>query len=96
VSSETLVEKEVSKRCNILFLFLLFALIKPYWKVFPSVDKLTHGHLRFLVFHGGSGSSKDEIREAVDNGVVKMNVDTDTQVGHYIEQVMTRKADSYS
>jgi len=33
----------------------------------------------FLVFHGGSGSTKDEIREAVVNGVVKMNVDTDTQ-----------------
>ncbi|CAD6588343.1 MAG: Fructose-bisphosphate aldolase 1 [Tremellales sp. Tagirdzhanova-0007] len=27
----------------------------------------------FLVFHGGSGSSKDEIREAVTNGVIKMN-----------------------
>jgi fructose-bisphosphate aldolase class II len=32
-----------------------------------------------LVFHGGSGSSLDEIREAVTYGVVKMNVDTDTQ-----------------
>jgi fructose-bisphosphate aldolase class II len=32
-----------------------------------------------LVFHGGSGSSLDEIRTAVDYGVVKMNVDTDTQ-----------------
>jgi fructose-bisphosphate aldolase, class II len=32
-----------------------------------------------LVFHGGSGSSLDEIHEALDHGVVKMNVDTDTQ-----------------
>jgi fructose-bisphosphate aldolase class II len=32
-----------------------------------------------LVFHGGSGSSLDEIRETLDYGVVKMNVDTDTQ-----------------
>jgi fructose-bisphosphate aldolase, class II len=32
-----------------------------------------------LVFHGGSGSSLEEIRTAVDYGVVKMNVDTDTQ-----------------
>jgi fructose-bisphosphate aldolase, class II len=32
-----------------------------------------------LVFHGGSGSLLDEIREAVSYGVVKMNVDTDTQ-----------------
>ncbi|MDF1815859.1 MAG: class II fructose-bisphosphate aldolase [Verrucomicrobiales bacterium] len=32
-----------------------------------------------LVFHGGSGSSLDEIRETLNYGVVKMNVDTDTQ-----------------
>ncbi|WIY04688.1 class II fructose-bisphosphate aldolase [Amycolatopsis mongoliensis] len=32
-----------------------------------------------LVFHGGSGSLPEEIREAVSYGVVKMNVDTDTQ-----------------
>jgi fructose-bisphosphate aldolase class II len=32
-----------------------------------------------LVFHGGSGSELDEIRAAVSYGVVKMNVDTDTQ-----------------
>jgi fructose-bisphosphate aldolase class II len=32
-----------------------------------------------FVFHGGSGSSETEIREAVSYGVVKMNIDTDTQ-----------------
>ena len=32
-----------------------------------------------LVFHGGSGSSAEEIAAAVDYGVIKMNVDTDTQ-----------------
>ncbi|ADD39962.1 class II fructose-bisphosphate aldolase [Stackebrandtia nassauensis] len=32
-----------------------------------------------LVFHGGSGSLLEEIRSAVDYGVIKMNVDTDTQ-----------------
>jgi fructose-bisphosphate aldolase class II len=32
-----------------------------------------------LVFHGGSGSTAEEITEAVDNGVIKMNIDTDTQ-----------------
>ena len=32
-----------------------------------------------LVFHGGSGSSPEEIALAVANGVVKMNIDTDTQ-----------------
>ncbi|HAN77389.1 MAG TPA: class II fructose-bisphosphate aldolase [Bacteroidales bacterium] len=32
-----------------------------------------------FVFHGGSGSSQEEIREALSYGVVKMNIDTDTQ-----------------
>jgi fructose-bisphosphate aldolase, class II len=32
-----------------------------------------------LVFHGGSGSTAEEISAAVDYGVIKMNVDTDTQ-----------------
>ena len=39
-----------------------------------------HGEKPFeLVFHGGSGSTLEEIREALDYGVVKMNIDTDTQ-----------------
>ena len=33
-----------------------------------------------FVFHGGSGSALEEIREAVSYGVVKMNIDTDTQL----------------
>nr|XP_027198033.1 fructose-bisphosphate aldolase 1-like [Dermatophagoides pteronyssinus] len=33
----------------------------------------------YFVFHGGSGSTPAEIKEAVQNGVVKMNIDTDTQ-----------------
>jgi fructose-bisphosphate aldolase, class II len=33
----------------------------------------------YLVFHGGSGSLLEEIHEAIDYGVVKMNIDTDTQ-----------------
>ena len=32
-----------------------------------------------FVFHGGSGSTEEEIATALDNGVVKMNIDTDTQ-----------------
>lgn len=32
-----------------------------------------------FVFHGGSGSELSEIREAIDYGVIKMNIDTDTQ-----------------
>jgi len=37
----------------------------------------------FLVMHGGSGSTDDEIRLAVSNGVVKMNIDTDTQWAYW-------------
>ena len=33
----------------------------------------------FLVMHGGSGSTDKEIATAVENGVIKMNIDTDTQ-----------------
>jgi len=45
-----------------------------------------------FVFHGGSGSTLEEIREAISYGVVKMNIDTDTQwaywngVREYIEK----------
>jgi fructose-bisphosphate aldolase class II len=35
-----------------------------------------------LVFHGGSGSTDGEIAEAVRNGVIKMNIDTDTQYAY--------------
>ena len=44
-----------------------------------------------FVFHGGSGSSREEIREAIEYGAVKMNIDTDLQwafwdgVLHYYE-----------
>mmetsp|Transcript_3317 Transcript_3317/g.3344 ORF Transcript_3317/g.3344 Transcript_3317/m.3344 type:complete len:397 (-) Transcript_3317:346-1536(-) len=37
----------------------------------------------FLVMHGGSGSTDDEIALAVKNGVVKMNIDTDTQWAYW-------------
>jgi len=37
----------------------------------------------FLVMHGGSGSTDNEIQEAVSNGVVKMNIDTDTQWAYW-------------
>ena len=44
-----------------------------------------------LVFHGGSGSEKEKIEEAISYGVFKMNIDTDTQfayaqaVGEYVD-----------
>merc|ERR1711933_451312 len=37
----------------------------------------------FFVFHGGSGSEKSDIDKAVNYGVVKMNVDTDTQWAYW-------------
>jgi fructose-bisphosphate aldolase class II len=36
-----------------------------------------------FVFHGGSGSSVEEIREAISYGVIKMNIDTDTQWAYW-------------
>jgi fructose-bisphosphate aldolase class II len=39
-----------------------------------------------FVFHGGSGSTLDEIREAIDYGVIKMNIDTDLQFA-YLEGI---------
>jgi fructose-bisphosphate aldolase class II len=50
------------------------------------------------VFHGGSGSSLDEIRAAVANGVVKMNIDTDMQYAftHAIEDHLSETAGSPS
>ncbi|MGH8874460.1 MAG: class II fructose-bisphosphate aldolase [Acidimicrobiia bacterium] len=42
-------------------------------------EKFGAAGLHYLVFHGGSGSSLEEIRETLDYGVVKMNIDTDTQ-----------------
>ncbi|KAH7930362.1 hypothetical protein BV22DRAFT_1028595 [Leucogyrophana mollusca] len=49
----------------------------------------------YLVFHGGSGSTKEEIKTAVQNGVVKMNVDTDTQFAYLagIRDFVTKKKD---
>jgi fructose-bisphosphate aldolase, class II len=40
-----------------------------------------------FVFHGGSGSTLEEIHEALEHGVVKMNIDTDTQYAFTRPQV---------
>ncbi len=47
-----------------------------------------------FVFHGGSGSSPADIKQAVSYGVVKMNIDTDTQwaFAHPVKQYMDRKS----
>jgi len=41
-----------------------------------------HNPLNF-VFHGGSGSTKEEIREGISYGVIKMNIDTDIQWAYW-------------
>ncbi|KAG0302996.1 Fructose-bisphosphate aldolase 1, partial [Linnemannia gamsii] len=38
----------------------------------------------WFVFHGGSGSTENDIKTAVGHGVVKMNVDTDTQWAYWV------------
>ncbi len=58
-------------------------------KLQPIILKNSQAHIRekfgtganpvSFVFHGGSGSSQEEIREAISYGVIKMNIDTDTQ-----------------
>jgi len=37
----------------------------------------------FFVFHGGSGSSREDIQYAIEAGVIKMNIDTDTQWSYW-------------
>ena len=53
-----------------------------------------HNHIDF-VFHGGSGSTVEEIREAIGYGVIKMNIDTDMQYAFMsgIRDYMIEKAD---
>ena len=53
-----------------------------------------HNHIDF-VFHGGSGSSVEEIREGISYGVIKMNIDTDLQYAFMtgIRDYMGSKAD---
>jgi len=47
-------------------------------------EKLGSSKPYFFVFHGGSGSTRQEIDNAVNYGVVKMNVDTDTQWAYWV------------
>lgn len=55
---------------------------------------LEHNPVDF-VFHGGSGSTVEEIREAISYGVIKMNIDTDLQFAYTegIRDYMTSKID---
>ena len=48
-------------------------------KYIKEKTKATEDKPVFFVFHGGSGSEKDKIKEALDYGVIKFNIDTDIQ-----------------
>ncbi len=48
-----------------------------------AAEKLGAENPFFFVFHGGSGSAKSDIEAALGHGVIKMNVDTDTQWAYW-------------
>jgi fructose-bisphosphate aldolase class II len=52
-------------------------------------------HPLYLVFHGGSGSTQQEFNTGISNGVVKVNIDTDTQFAYMegIRDYMLKKKD---
>merc|ERR1719258_496934 len=45
-----------------------------------------------FVFHGGSGSSREDIRYAIEAGTIKMNIDTDTQWAFWDVSARTRRS----
>jgi fructose-bisphosphate aldolase class II len=61
---------------------------------FVQKERKTGAQPLDFVFHGGSGSTPEEIKEAVSYGVVKMNIDTDTQWAftHPIKKYMDDKS----
>ncbi len=57
-------------------------------------DRFGDGARHYLVFHGGSGSSVEEIHETLGYGVVKMNIDTDCQYA-YTRPIVDHMMKSY-
>lgn len=53
-------------------------ILKNSQEFLSNKHNVPHNHIDF-VFHGGSGSTVEEIREAIGYGVIKMNIDTDMQ-----------------
>ncbi len=66
-------------------------ILKASQEAVSAAENTGNEHPLHFVFHGGSGSEKSKITEAVGYGVFKMNIDTDTQfafserVGQYVE-----------
>ncbi|AWZ00757.1 fructose-bisphosphate aldolase [Rhodobiaceae bacterium] len=67
-------------------------ILKASQEAVSAAETTGNDHPLHFVFHGGSGSEKAKITEAVGYGVFKMNIDTDTQfafseqVGKYVEE----------
>lgn len=57
-------------------------LLEKHQKYVKDQEKLNEEKPVFLVFHGGSGSSKKEYLDAISYGVVKVNLDTDLQYAY--------------
>jgi fructose-bisphosphate aldolase class II len=62
---------------------LMPVILKNSQEYIKAKDGLSTEHPVSFVFHGGSGSTHEEIREAISYGVVKMNIDTDTQWAYW-------------
>ena len=60
-----------------------------------AVEERFDGFRHLLVFHGGSGSTLDEIHETLGYGVIKMNIDTDCQYA-YTRPVVDHMFTNYS
>lgn len=58
---------------------LMPVILKNSQDYIKKVLTTTSGNPVNFVFHGGSGSSREEIREAIEYGAIKMNIDTDMQ-----------------
>lgn len=57
-------------------------LLSKHQKYVKDQEKLDEDKPVYLVFHGGSGSTKQEYKEAISYGVVKVNLDTDLQYAY--------------
>jgi fructose-bisphosphate aldolase class II len=78
------------KRCSPLRLHLQPGNVKLSPEILDNSQKFIKEKLAtedslpvFFVFHGGSGSEKDKIEAALTYGVIKMNIDTDTQWAYW-------------
>jgi len=73
-------------------------LLSKHQKYVQEKEKIKDEKPVFLVFHGGSGSSKKEYQDAISYGVVKVNLDTDLQYAYTegIRNYMISKKDYVS